>query len=666
MTVRRFFAPLCITAIAFFAANCASKKVPLPKYTATFAGSNGEFGEPFGVAFRNGEPFVSDGENGKIFRISHEGTIFEFASGLHTPSGVAFAANGDLIVADTGTNSIKRIDSEGKIQTVAGVEGKRGYADGDATQALFNGPIGIAVAEDGKIFVADTYNDRIRVIENGKVLTVAGGNRGFSNGIAGGAQFDTPLGIAIWQTDKLLVVDAGNCRIRVIEPDGFVWTLAGTGECNLRDGEPLAAAFVRPTAIAVDAANRIYVADGNSIRQIGGRVMPFVETLTDVGRGFRDGAIHGSQFNRSSGLTIGSDGEIYVADSENKVIRKLQSALPSKDVASGTPVPQTVKEFRNSHAARWPFDPPDAKRDIAGTLGEIRGLMSSDNKQVWFHNGLDIAGQYGETARFIRDEKVLDPLSVENFGTLRELIRLPTLGYIHLRLGRDQNNKTFLDERFQFERSVNGKISAVRIPRGSEFKAGEPIGTLNAMNHVHLIAGRSGSEINALAALVLPNISDSIAPTIESANLYDQNWNAIETKNGDSRIKLNGKYRVVFRAFDRMDGNSERRKLGVYRLGYQILNNDGSVALDSGWNIRFDRMPSNEAVKFAYATDSHSGATGETIFNYIVTNRVNGDAFNENFFDTSGLSAGNYSVRVFAADFFGNVSSKDISIEVIK
>jgi len=207
----------------------------------------------------------------------------------------------------------------------------------------------------------------------------------------------------------------------------------------------------------------------------------------------------------------------------------------------------------------------------------------------------------------------------------------------------------------------------LRVPRGAKFEAGESIGTLNSMNHVHLIAGRSGAEINALAALIFPNISDAIAPVIERVSLLDENWKPIaETKDKDSRIKLNGKTRIVVRAFDRLDGNSERRRLGVYRLGYQMFGQGQTPAPEPIWNISFDRNPAYEAVKFAYAKGSQSGATGETVFNYIVTNTVNGDSYREAFLDTETLERGIYTVRVFAADFFGNISSKDILVEVTK
>jgi sugar lactone lactonase YvrE len=627
----------------------------------TIAGANNEFGEPFGIAVKGEETYVSDGANGRILKIAKDGTVSEFVSGLDTPSSIAFAKKGDLIVADTGSNTIKTVSPSGEVRIVAGVDGKSGLYDGPANAALFNGPLGIAVDENDRIFVTDTYNDRIRVIQNGQLSTFAGGQRGYRDGRD--AQFDTPLGIAIWR-DKVLVADADNRRIRVIESDGSVWTLAGNGEQDLKDGPLLEASFVRPTAIAVNNKDQIFVADGNAIRVINGRgVFPYVVTLAGGSRGFRDGTTRNTRFNRPSGLAFAADGTLLVADSENGFVRAIGASTIKGQIASQKQF--SAEAFKKMQPPRWPYDPPEAPRDIAGTLGELRGTVGSD-VPLRFHNGLDIAGAYGETARFIRSEKVLDPVSTENFGNLRELVRLPQIGYIHIRLGRDQNDRMLPNSKFQPQYDAGNKLIDIRVPRGTKFEAGEPIGTLNAMNHVHLIAGPSGGEINALAALELPGIKDSIAPTIETAPVFDQNWASVETKGAGGRIKLAGKYRVVVRAFDRMDGNSDRRKLGVYKLGYQVIRDDASPVAEAIWSIVFDRMPPNEAAKFVYAGGSHSGATGETIFNYIVTNRLNGDTSYEEFFDTGMLSPGNYTIRVFAGDYFGNISTKEILIEVNK
>lgn len=625
----------------------------------TLETANESLGEPFGIATIGDEIVASDGERGLIRRIGQTYLAPVMGKGLKTPSGISFGKDGDLFVADSGSHSIKKVGPS--LSTFAGVDDQAGYRDGTVSEALFRGPTGIAVASNGKVLVADTYNDKIRAIENGNVSTIAGGSQGFADGAGASAQFDTPLGVAIWG-ERLLVADAGNRRIRVVEPDGRVWTLAGNGESALVDGFPLQASFVRPTAIAVSPDGAIYFADGNAIRVIGRRSFALVETISHDRRGFRDGNPLTAQFNRPSGLAFDDRGRLLVADSDNGLVRIFDFEETKKSGEAVKPAQSTAEEFRSLQPPRWPYDPPSAKRDIAGTLGEIRGEYDKPDSFVRFHNGLDIAGAYGETARFLRAEKVLDPMAAENFGNLRELLRLPTIGYIHINLGRDVSGKPFGDPRFIFSNDSFGKLNGVRVPRGAKFEAGEPVGTLNAMNHIHMIAGPTGGEMNALAALTLPNVSDSIAPTIEDVSLFDENWNEIETPPGASRIKLSGKTRIVVRAFDRMDGNPERRKLGVYRLGYQLLQFGGDV----NWSITFDRNPPPEAVKTVYATGSQSGPTGETIFNYIVTNRLNADAFGEDFLDASRFENGTYKVRVFAADFFGNQTYKDIEFEVRK
>src|SRR5690606_9486624 len=396
----------------------------------TLGTANDQFGEPFGIAVRDDGVFFADGQVNEL-RTLDKGVLA--TAELNTPSAVAVDVNGDLLIANTGSSTILRIDRAGKAAVAAGRTNETGSTDGSASAATFNGPVGITVGPNGKIFIADTYNDRIRVLENGVVSTVAGSSRGFADGIGASAQFDTPLGLAMWG-ERLLVADAGNRRIRVVEPDGRVWTLAGNGGSDRVDGFPLQASFVRPTAVAVGPDGAIYIADGNAIRVIGRRSFAFVETIAGgTGRGFRDGDPLTAQFNRPSGLAFDSEGRLLVADSDNGLIRVFDFEGSPGKTESPKPRTYTAEQFRELQPPRWPYDPPEAKRDIAGTLGEIRGEIKDENSQVWFHNGLDIAGGYGETARFVRDEKVLDPMSAQNFGTLRELLRMPTVGYIHIR-----------------------------------------------------------------------------------------------------------------------------------------------------------------------------------------------------------------------------------------
>ncbi len=631
----------------------------------TFAGQNNEIGEPFGVATMGNDVYISDGQNNKIIKISQDGKQEVITNKLDTPSQIVFDSRGNLLVADSGSHTVKRVLQSGEVEIVAGVENKKGFQDGVTKGALFNAPIGIAV-DESKIYVADTYNDKIRVIENGKVSTLAGGEQGFADG--SDAKFNTPTSLAVWKEGKILVADSENRRIRVIEKDGRTWTLTGNGNQNLTNGLLNEAEFVQPSAIAVGKDGSIFIADGNSIRVIGRRLIPIVETLSDERRGFLDGKALVSRFNRPSGLALDKKGNLFVTDSENLLVRAFSEFEVGKKLKTEDfdKAQKSAEEFRKVSEPRWTYDPPKNTREIAGTLGEIRGKLKDEDSVAWFHNGLDIVGGYGETAHFIRDEKVLRPIAVQNYDTTRELIRMPTIGYIHIRLGRDVKQVPFEDERFQFSVDADGKPNGVRVPRGAKFKAGEIIGTLNTFNHVHLIAGRTGREMNALDALVLPGASDSRVPTIESVSLYDENWGEIETQKSSERIELSGKIRIVVRAYDQMDGNAARRKLGLFKVGYQVFD-DNEKPLEEFreplWNIKFDKTPSNEAVKLVYALGSQSGATGETIFNYIATNQVSGRLMKENFFDVSKLKSGNYILRVLVADFFGNIASEDIKFK---
>ncbi len=147
---------------------------------------------------------------------------------FNTPSGIAADAQGNLYVADTGNHAIRRIGIDGQVTTLAG--GEQGHADGPAAQARFDAPMGIAVDAQGQVYVADTFNDRIRVIgTDGMVRTLAGGDRpGLADGVGAAARFDTP--VAPWALDgagaRCWVADTGRPGRR-----------CGAAE----DGRPLAA-----------------------------------------------------------------------------------------------------------------------------------------------------------------------------------------------------------------------------------------------------------------------------------------------------------------------------------------------------------------------------------------------------------------------------------------
>jgi sugar lactone lactonase YvrE len=699
---------LCLILIAgSLTLSCTRATKPrLPFVTVrTVAGAEREgnnaarFGEPFGIAVAgDGAIYVSDGDAGRIFQIAPGGATKVIAENLNVPSAIALAPDGSLVFAESGSHTIKRIELQsGRVATIAGTENQSGFADGTASAALFNAPVGVAVSPDGTIFVADTYNDRIRAIDlQGQVRTLAGGDEpGYRDAATGlDARFDTPCGVSVDLDGTLLVADTGNHRLRRVRVDGEVTTVAGTGAQSVFDGTPQAASFNEPTSIAVDTDGTVYVADagGSAVRVCNFGFWPQVSTLTgESGVGLQDGTLDHARLSRPTGLGLSPVGALIIADSGNQLVRVV---VREGDEQGALLTPEKVEVLRTKASAlraqappRWPYDPPDKPREIAATFGEIRGEIK-EGEDAWFHNGLDVPGAYGETARIVRSEKILRPLAVEGVGGTRERIRFPTLGYIHLRIGRDQDDRAFDDERFRLLRDESGKVTRVRVRRGAQFKAGEAVGTLNNQNHVHLIAGRAGSEFNALAALELPGVKDTVAPVIEKdgVHLFDREGKefgaASDSSTKDSRqekassnsttgkpVTVRGDVRIVARAYDQMDGNAARRRLGLYKVGYQILKADGSPApgfTEPIVTISFESLPDDgRSAPIAYARGSKAGATGETIFAYIVTNRVRDREAVEDYWHTTQLPEGNYILRIIVADFFGNQTTRDVSVRIV-
>lgn len=649
------------------------------------------FNEAFGIVAAGDETiYFSDGDGGNIWQRALNSEPKVIATNLNTPSALALEASGALVVADTGSHTIKRVEPEsGRVTIIAGTENQSGFADGISSAAQFNGPVGVAVSPDGTIFVADTYNDRIRAIDTqGRVSTLAGGDApGYKDAATGAdARFDTPCGIAVDRDGSLIVADTGNHRLRRVRLDGTVTTIAGTGAQGVLDGRLEEASFNEPTGISVDTDGTIYVADagGSAIRICRLGFWRQVSTLVgNASAGLSDGTLDRARLSRPTGVAISTDGTLLIADSGNRLVRAVLREGGSRGYELTPELIESLRvkasEFRSLAPPRWPYEPPLKPREIAATFGEIRGEIR-EGEDSWFHNGLDVPGAYGETARVVRSEKILRPLSVEGVGGARERIRFPTLGYIHLRIGRTQDDTVFQDDRFRLRRDESGKVTGVRVRRGAKFKAGDAVGTLNNQNHVHLIAGRAGAEFNALAALELPGVKDSVAPVIEKdgVRLLDREGKALDALSSEGNkgreqatsapVTVRGDVRIVVRAYDQMDGNAARRRLGLYQLGYQVLKADGNPApgfAEPLVTISFESLPDDgRSAPIAYATGSRAGATGETIFAYIVTNRVRDREAREDYWHASGLPEGEYTLRVFAADFFGNRTTRDVPIRV--
>jgi sugar lactone lactonase YvrE len=267
-------------------------------------------------------------------------TVAAAGNGLNQPNGLVADADGNLYVADTLNHRIRKIAQDGTPSTFAGT-GVAGFADGDVAVAQFNEPIGLALAADGTLYVADSKNHRIRAISaSGLVTTHAGlGTSGFTDGVDTGARFATPHGLALGSDGTLYVADRGNHRIRKVAPDGTVSTLAGTGTAGAANGAGAVAQFNGPVGIAIDSTGAVYVTEAAShaIRKVtsGGATSVFAGAAAAAG--FLEGNGTAARFSSPVGLAVDASNNLLVADRGNLRIRKVTPAGVVSTVA-GTAV----------------------------------------------------------------------------------------------------------------------------------------------------------------------------------------------------------------------------------------------------------------------------------------------------------------------------------------
>jgi sugar lactone lactonase YvrE len=323
--------------------------------TAGVAGSadgsraTARFNSPQGIAVDfAGNVYVADTGNSSIRKISFDGSVTTFAGlslspgsadgGLanarfNNPRGLALDTQGALYVADTGNHTIRKITLAGNVVTLAGKPGTSGSADGSGTAATFLDPTGIVVDRTGLIYVGDDGNQLVRkVTDSGVVTTLAGhtgGGLGNQNGSGSTASFSGPLGLTVDSLGNIYVADSGDHSVRLITPAGVVSTLAGsagTVVAGSTDSFGTSARFNGPSGIAIDLSGYIYVADtlNNLIRRIDPSTL--VTTLagsTGVISDGADGTGTNARFNAPRGIATDIDGNVYVADTGNHTVRKI-------------------------------------------------------------------------------------------------------------------------------------------------------------------------------------------------------------------------------------------------------------------------------------------------------------------------------------------------------
>lgn len=236
---------------------------------------------------------------------------------LNFPAGVAVGRDGSVYIADSYNNRIRRVDPSGRVETVAG-NGTAGDGQGAALSAQLDHPMGIAVGPDSSIYIADTYNNRICRLDgqHSQLRTIAGTNTaGYSGdgGSATAAELDHPSAVAVDRAGNVYISDTYNNRVRMISTNGKINTVAGTGTAGYSgDGGPaIAAALATPQGIALDGSGTLYIADSLNHRIRAVKSDGTVETVAGTGKfgtGGRFGAATSAQLAEPLGVAVTSSG----------------------------------------------------------------------------------------------------------------------------------------------------------------------------------------------------------------------------------------------------------------------------------------------------------------------------------------------------------------------
>jgi len=257
------------------------------------------------------------------------------------PNGITVDGAGILYVADTNNALVRKIDGNAQVTTLAGTAGNNSEQDGTGMQARFNQPEGIAADGAGNVWVADAGAGTIRriVVATGVVTTFAGNNNGFADGTGTAALFNQPRGIVADGAGALYVSDANNQLIRkIVVATAAVTTLAGgVGQAGLVDATASAARFNQPRSLALDGAGALYVADSanHCIRAVA-LATGAVTTLAGTGMpGSNNGTGTAAAFDTPRGVATDGFGNLYVADTNNSMIRKIVIATAQVTTFAG-------------------------------------------------------------------------------------------------------------------------------------------------------------------------------------------------------------------------------------------------------------------------------------------------------------------------------------------
>lgn len=284
---------------------------------------------PFGVAFDDqGDMVVAEYLGGRLWHYAKGQPLRQLAketpfNGMHN---LARTRDGRIYISDTRANLIRMLDEKTGLVTIVAGTGELGY-NGDkipATRAMLADPISISLSPDDKrLYIADIKNKRVRYIdlESGLIHTAAGnGNSGIplDGSLATESPLVDPRGIAQDNSGNLYILSRQGHALRVVRPNGNIYTIAGTGQPHATDGPALKAGMRGPKHLCIDVDNTVIIADAEN--HLIKRYDPATETLTTIlDKGPKD-----TPMNRPHGVWVEPDGTLYVCDSWNDRVLKLR------------------------------------------------------------------------------------------------------------------------------------------------------------------------------------------------------------------------------------------------------------------------------------------------------------------------------------------------------
>jgi len=418
---------IALALAAGFTISACAAQTPIGYIMQTFAGNQslgpGESGDagpanqaqlsgPFSAVWAGGSVYIADQVNQVIRKVTPDGNINIFAGTSGTsgyagdgntalnayfnlPLGVAVESAGNVYIADSANNAIRKVDTTGKVSSIAGNTGSAGYAgdSGPATSSVLDQPNAVVVDSSGNIFFADTGNHRIRKIgTNGNISTVAGNNFPSYAGDGGPgvlAELNHPEGVAVDSAGNVFIADTFNNVIRKVS-GGIITTFAGTGTAGF-SGDGAAANQAKlnhPEGVAVDANGNVFIADSfnNRIRRVGTNGVITTIAGTGIAGYGGDGVLATDSVMRfPSGVSVDSQGHVYVADPQNQVVRVLNPIAGGPPVISANGV-VTASAFGGSSAAA-----PGSWIEIYGSnlAANTRGWLNSDFTNILAPTVLD-------------------------------------------------------------------------------------------------------------------------------------------------------------------------------------------------------------------------------------------------------------------------------------